>query len=107
MFKEFVTIKATLWTLTVDGQVVVMMPKSMPILVLTETCNRRKDIIFKEIIPGKGKIPKYLVGDPAYPLTSFCIKEHESCKSNAQTVFNSMLREAWNPIECAYGRLKA
>ena len=33
------------------------------------------------------------------------MKEHESCKSNAQTVFNSM-REARNPIECAYGRLK-
>ena len=44
----------------------------------------------------------YLICDPAYPLTSFCIKEHESCKSNAQTVFNSMLREARNPIECAY-----
>ena len=35
------------------------------------------------------------------------MKKHESGKSNAQTVFNNMLREARNPIECAYGRLKA
>ena len=34
------------------------------------------------------------------------MKEHESCKPNSQTVFNSMLRESRNPIECAYGRLK-
>ena len=40
-------------------------------------------------------------------LTSFCIKEHESCKSNAQTVFNSVFTEARNPIQCVYGRLKA
>ena len=35
------------------------------------------------------------------------MKEHESRKSNGQTVFDSMFREARNPIECAYGCLKA
>ena len=35
------------------------------------------------------------------------MKERESCKSNAQTVFNSMLRKEQFPNECAYGRLKA
>ena len=35
------------------------------------------------------------------------MKEHEYCKSNAQTVFNSVFREARKPIECANGRLKA
>ena len=40
-------------------------------------------------------------------MTSFCKKKHESDKSNAQTVFKSMLREARNPTECAYGHLKA
>ena len=53
------------------------------------------------------KIPNYLIGDPAYPLTPICMKEFESCTSNEQVIFNSMLRSARNPIECAFGRLKA
>ena len=62
---------------------------------------------FKQILPGEAKIPNYLIGDPAYPLTAYCMKEFESCKTNAQVVFNSMLPTARNPIECAFRRLKA
>ena len=41
-------------------------------------------IIYKQIIPGEAEIANYLIGDSSYPLTSFCMKEHKSCKSNAQ-----------------------
>ena len=64
-------------------------------------------IIYKQIIPDEAKIANYLIGEPTYPLTSFYMKEHESCKSNAETVFTNMLRQARNPSECVYGRLKA
>ena len=70
----------------------------MPKVYANSNINRKMQhkeipIIYKQIIPGEAKIANYLIGDLAYPLTSFCMKERESCKSNAQTVFNSMLRE--------------
>ena len=62
---------------------------------------------YVNLITGQQKIPSYLVADPAYPLLPYCIKEFDRCDSNEKVVFNNMLRGAWNPIECAFGRLKA
>lgn len=62
---------------------------------------------YRSVIPGCRSIPNYLIGDPAYPLLPFCLKEYDSCQNNEQVVFNNMLRSARNPIECAFGRLKA
>ena len=47
-----------------------------------------------------------LLGDPAYPLLPHVMKEYATCTDNGQFVFNQMLRDARNAIECAYGRLK-
>ena len=62
---------------------------------------------FNNLLPGYDKIPNYIIGDPAYPLTPFCMKEYQSCKTNSEVLFSNMLREARNPVECAFGRLKA
>ena len=62
---------------------------------------------FQSITPGAEKIPNYLIGDPAYPLTPHCMKEYATCGNNEEIVFNSLLRSARNQIESAFGRLKA
>ena len=59
------------------------------------------------ILPGYVATSNYIIGDPAYPLTSYCIKEFASCSNNGEVIFNNILRIARNQVECAFGRLKA
>ena len=59
------------------------------------------------ILPDMTPFPNYIIGDPAYPLTPFCVKELDTCSNNAEVAFNSLLRSARNPVKCAFGRLKA
>jgi hypothetical protein len=61
---------------------------------------------YQELIKGRSKVGCYLIGDPAYPLTPYCMKEYETCASDPEVIFNTMLRSARNPVECAFGRLK-
>lgn len=63
-------------------------------------------MLYREILPGYDKVPVLLLGDPAYPLLPYCMKEYPNPRSN-EVIFNTMLRSCRNPIECAFGRLKA
>ena len=64
-------------------------------------------ISYKELLPGHESVPQLLLGDPAYPLLPYVMKEHEHCSSNEEVIFTQMLRSARNMIECVFGRLKA
>ena len=69
--------------------------------------NKTLPVKSKTLIPGLDPVPNYIIGDPAYPLTSYCMKEYETCTNNEQVIFNNLLRSGRNQIECAFGRLKA
>ena len=59
-------------------------------------------------MPGYDTLPNYIFVDPAYPLTSYRMKEYQTCLENKQIVSNNLLTNASRiHIECTFGRLKA
>ena len=62
----------------------------------------------KQIIDGENPILVFLLGDPAYPLMPYLMKEYAGGGSTVQEqYFGYRLCSARNVIECAFGCLKA
>lgn len=54
------------------------------------------------------EVPVFIIGDPAYPLMPYLMKEYAGGGTNSQEqYFGYRLCSARNVIECAFGRLKA
>ena len=52
-------------------------------------------------------VPVFIIGDPAYPLMPYLMKEYAGCGTNIQEqYFGYRLCSARNVIKCAFGRLK-
>ena len=62
------------------------------------------DLFHKELLPEEEYVAQLLLGDPAFPLLPYVMKEFDHCSINEEVIFNQMLRAARNQI--AFGRLK-
>ena len=69
--------------------------------------NKTVPIKPRTLIPGLDEVPNYILGDPTYPLTPYCMKEYITCKNNEEVIFNNLPRSGRKQIECSFGRLKA
>ena len=62
----------------------------------------------RTIIPGEDPVPVFILGDPAYPLMPYVMKEYSNGGSTLQEqYFGLTLCKSRMVIECSFGRLKA
>lgn len=43
-------------------------------------------MMYKRLFPGDDKVPVILLGDPAYPLLPFCLKEYFSPRGDEEMI---------------------
>ena len=62
----------------------------------------------KQLLEDEDPVPVFLLGDPAYPLMPYLMKEYAGGGSTVQEQYlGYRLCSARNIIECSFGRLKA
>lgn len=47
--------------------------------------------VCRTLLPGRDKVDLLLLGDPAYPLLPYIMKEYATCTTDAEVLFNQML----------------
>ena len=60
--------------------------------------NKSLPSVERQFDNGNIAVPPLLIGDPAYPLLPYVMKEYGTCNCNEEVMFNVMLRSVRNQI---------
>ena len=69
--------------------------------------NGKFKVFYKELLPEEERMPKQLLGAPAYSLLPYVMKMLNHCTSKEEAIFNQIMSSTRNQIESTFGKLKA
>ena len=55
----------------------------------TKMIDNQLPVTYRNLLPSNCEVPCYVIDDPAYPVTPYCMKEHANCQNNSRLVLTA------------------